>query len=102
MKNKAQATLEFTVTFVIMILLLFGLLAIWKKWADKIIERQYNYGKNRVENGNWDGNWDVGTGAPIPWMAIEPYLPDKDNSEVVPEPDFDIDEIPVEPTPGEQ
>lgn len=63
-RNKAQATLEFTVTFVIMVILLFSLLAIWKKWADKIIERQQSYSGGRVEQGTYG----PGKGTPIPYM----------------------------------
>jgi len=37
--HKAQAVLEFTVMFVIMMVLLFGLLRLWKKWCDHIIDR---------------------------------------------------------------
>ncbi len=52
--NKAQATLEFTVAFVIMMVLLFGLLGLWKKWSDNIIRRQINYNENRVKAGHMD------------------------------------------------
>jgi len=52
MKNKAQATLEFAVMFVIMVILLLSLLALWKKFSDRIIERQqaYNAGRNSPMN----------------------------------------------------
>jgi len=48
MNKKAQATLEFTVMFVIMMILLFGLLALWKKWCDRIIDRQHEWSQERV------------------------------------------------------
>lgn len=66
MRNRAQATLEFTVTFAIMVMLLFSLLSIWKKWCDKIIDRQREYSQDRVE----DGSYSMGYGDPLP------YLPD--------------------------
>ena len=66
MKSKAQATLEFTVTFAIMVILLFSLLLIWKKWCDKIIDRQRDYSRNRVVSGSYD----MGLGPELP------YLPD--------------------------
>lgn len=66
MRNRAQATLEFTVTFAIMVILLFSLLSIWKKWSDKIIDRQRAYSQDRVENGSYS----MGYGDPLP------YLPD--------------------------
>ncbi|MEK7308296.1 MAG: hypothetical protein AAB089_04425 [Nitrospirota bacterium] len=59
--KKAQATLEFTVTFVIMMVLLFGLLSLWKKWCDRIIVRQNAYSADRVD----DASTDIGTGEPI-------------------------------------
>lgn len=64
MKNKAQATLEFTVMFVMMIILLFGLLALWKRWCDRIIEDQHAYSESRVQSGHVD----MGLGPRIsPW-----------------------------------
>lgn len=51
MRSRAQATLEFTVTFVIMMVLLFGLLSLWKKWTDRIIDRQRLYNEGRVGAG---------------------------------------------------
>lgn len=64
MRNKAQATLEFTVTFVIMAVLLISLLTLWKRWCDKIIERQRDYSASRVETGSYS----IGYGQPIPYM----------------------------------
>lgn len=52
MRIKAQAALEFTVTFVIMMILLFGLLSLWKKWTDRIIDRQIAYNQGRVGAGD--------------------------------------------------
>lgn len=52
MRSRAQAVLEFTVTFVIMMVLLFGLLSLWKKWADRIIDRQRAYNLGRVGAGD--------------------------------------------------
>ncbi len=64
MRNKAQATLEFTVAFVIMVVLLFSLLSIWKKWADKIIDRQERYNQGRVSSGTYN----IGYGPTIPYL----------------------------------
>lgn len=66
MKTKAQATLEFMVTFAIMVILLFSLLSLWKKWCDKIIDRQRKYSQDRVKAGTYN----MGLGDYIP------YLPD--------------------------
>lgn len=63
-KNKAQAALEFVITFVLMVILLFSLLSLWKRWCDKIIDRQRDYSHNRVESGSYS----TGLGPPVPWM----------------------------------
>ncbi|MCX5706984.1 MAG: hypothetical protein NTW13_04950 [Candidatus Omnitrophica bacterium] len=52
MRKKAQATLEFTVIFVIIIMLLFGLLGLWKWSADNIVRRQMWYKGSRVPAGS--------------------------------------------------
>ncbi len=52
MRNRAQATLEFVVTFFIMVILLYSLLILWKKWCDKIIERQHAYSQSRIVSGS--------------------------------------------------
>jgi len=63
MRNRAQAALEATVAFAIMVILLFSLLKIWKKWADKIIEKQESYSGSRVSN------------ASEPSTPLPPYMP---------------------------
>ncbi len=67
MRNRAQATLEFTVTFAIMVMLLFSLISIWQKWCNKIITRQSGYSQSRADSGSSNS---MGMGDPIP------YLPD--------------------------
>ncbi|PIS34256.1 MAG: hypothetical protein COT38_01050 [Candidatus Omnitrophica bacterium CG08_land_8_20_14_0_20_41_16] len=52
MRDKAQATLEFTLIFVIMVALLAGLLGLWKWSSDNIIRRQLNYNATRVAEGS--------------------------------------------------
>ena len=52
MINKAQATLEFTLIFVIMAALLMGLLGLWKWSSDSIIQRQLRYNATRLEAGS--------------------------------------------------
>jgi len=72
MKNKAQATLEFTVMFTIMVVLLFGLLSLWKKWSDRIIKRQQDYSRSRITDENRTINNEIGYGPPIsPWPVAE-------------------------------
>ncbi len=60
-KKKAQATLEFTVAFVIMAVLLFSLLNIWMKFAKKIVKDERDYYRSRVESGAVN----IGLGDPI-------------------------------------
>ena len=50
--KKAQATLEFTVIFVIMVTLLMGLLALWKWSSDNIVQRQQSYNTTRLQAGS--------------------------------------------------
>jgi hypothetical protein len=50
--KKAQATLEFTVVFVIMVTLLMGLLSLWKWSSDNIVERQNKYNQTRKQAGS--------------------------------------------------
>jgi len=52
MKEKAQVTLEFTMIFVIVIMLLFGLLSLWKWSADNIVKRQMAYNSTRTQAGS--------------------------------------------------
>ena len=52
MRNKAQATLEFTLIFVIIVALLMGLLTLWKWSSDNIIKRQRNYNSSRLTAGS--------------------------------------------------
>ena len=50
--STGQATLEFTLIFVIMVALLFGLLGLWKWSSDSIIQRQLKYNTSRLEAGS--------------------------------------------------
>ncbi len=52
LKIKAQATLEFMIMFSILVVLLFALLGLWKRWADRIIERQQAYSRSRITAEN--------------------------------------------------
>ncbi|MFA5092501.1 MAG: hypothetical protein WC543_00955 [Candidatus Omnitrophota bacterium] len=54
MKNKAQATLEFTVVFIIMVALLIGMVKLWKMSSDRIISRQVEYNASRLKAGEKD------------------------------------------------
>jgi hypothetical protein len=51
MINKAQATLEFTVVFVIMIALLIGMISLWLWSSSRIVSRQIDYNAMRVKGG---------------------------------------------------
>ncbi|MDD5129218.1 MAG: pilus assembly protein [Candidatus Omnitrophica bacterium] len=51
MKKKAQATLEFTVVFVIMVFLLMGMISLWKWSSDNMVKRQIDYNASRKEAG---------------------------------------------------
>lgn len=50
MRDRAQATLEFTIMFFVMVVLLLSLLTLWKKYTDKIVDRQKAYNDDRVYN----------------------------------------------------
>ncbi len=50
--RKAQATLEFTLIFVIMVSLLLGLLSLWKWSSDNIVKRQQSYNASRLGAGS--------------------------------------------------
>ena len=50
--KKAQATLEFTLMFVIMVALLFGLLSMWKWSVGSIVKRQQAYNATRLSAGS--------------------------------------------------
>lgn len=52
MKNSAQATLEFTIIFIIMAALLFGFINMWKWSSDNIIQRQVRYNATRLQAGS--------------------------------------------------
>ncbi|MFY9401803.1 MAG: hypothetical protein WAQ07_00095 [Candidatus Omnitrophota bacterium] len=52
MKNRAQATLEFTIIFIIMAALLLGLLTMWKWSSNNIIQRQVHYNETRLRAGS--------------------------------------------------
>jgi len=71
MIKKAQATLEFTLVFVIMVALLFGLLGLWKWSSDNIIRRQVFYNSTRKTAGS------TGEGSPGKWSGAAEI---KDNS----------------------
>ena len=60
MQNKAQATLEFTLVFVIIAVLLLGMLSIWKPASDSIVKRQIGYNKSRVTAGAGPPTYDKG------------------------------------------
>ena len=66
MINKGQATLEFTLIFVIMVALTLGLLGLWKWSSDNIVKRQLEYNKTRVEAGS------TTPGAPEKWLDGTP------------------------------
>jgi hypothetical protein len=54
MINKAQATLEFTVVFAILVALLMGMLSLWKWSSDRIVRRQVKYNSERISVGKRD------------------------------------------------
>jgi len=69
-KNKAQATLEFTVTFVIMAILLLGLLNVWRLWVERIVQRQKQYSSGRITEENIKIQKQIGLGPKIsPWPS---------------------------------
>ncbi|MFA6358480.1 MAG: hypothetical protein WCY09_07485 [Candidatus Omnitrophota bacterium] len=73
MNKKAQATLEFTLTFVIMVTLLFGLIKIWKGSSDKIIKAQLDYNSSRKDAGGGAATYDDGGVVEEPdldWNAV--------------------------------
>ncbi|MGA2775803.1 MAG: hypothetical protein ABSE81_07085 [Candidatus Omnitrophota bacterium] len=54
MKRRAQATLEFTFVFVIIIALISSLFVMWKWSTDNIVKRQEWYNGSRVGAGSID------------------------------------------------
>jgi hypothetical protein len=52
MKRRAQATLEFTLAFVIIVALSLSLFIMWKWSTDNIVKRQRWYYQTRVEAGS--------------------------------------------------
>jgi hypothetical protein len=52
MISRGQATLEFSLIFIIMVALLFGLLGLWKWSSDNIIKRQLRYNETRIQAGS--------------------------------------------------
>lgn len=52
MKTKAQATLEFTLIFVIIVALLLTLFVLWKWTTDNIVKRQKWYNGSRTAAGS--------------------------------------------------
>ncbi|MFH1077576.1 MAG: hypothetical protein V1753_12250 [Pseudomonadota bacterium] len=70
MNKKAQATLEFTVVFIIMITLLFGLISIWKIPSDGIVADNRAYNASRVAAGSGIPAYEAGLG-PLPVIILE-------------------------------
>ena len=67
MKNNAQATLEFTLAFVIIIALSLSLFIMWKWSTDNIVKRQKWYNSSRVAAGS------IGTpGQPTAQATVQP------------------------------
>ncbi len=62
MRKKAQATLEFTLIFVITVALLLGLLGLWKWSSDNIVKRQLRYNATRVGAGSSSPGEPAGSG----------------------------------------
>ncbi len=56
-RQDAQATLEFTVVFVIAVVLLLGMLSLWKWSSDRIVKRQLKYNKERKQAGTRSPDW---------------------------------------------
>lgn len=52
MIRKAQITLEFTLIFVIIIVLISGLFTFWKWSSDNIVKRQVRYNRTRLQAGS--------------------------------------------------
>ena len=50
-KKKGQATLEFTLMFVIMVTLVFGILGLWKWSVGNFVNRQTYYNSSRLSAG---------------------------------------------------
>lgn len=62
--KKAQATLEFTIVFVIMVILLFGLLNMWMWSNNNIVLRQKWYNQQRKAAGSTDPGYTNGGAEP--------------------------------------
>jgi len=71
--NTGQATLEFTLIFVIMVFLLMGLLGLWKWSSDNIIKRQVAYNGSRVGAGS------TNRGGPLKWSAGAAAITDNES-----------------------
>jgi len=54
MISRAQATLEFTLVFIIAVALLMGLIGLWKWSSDNIVKRQLKYNQTRLQAGSLD------------------------------------------------
>jgi hypothetical protein len=59
-----QATLEFTLMFVIMVALIFGLLGMWKWSVTNIVKRQEAYNSSRLAAGSSSPGVSYGYSAP--------------------------------------
>lgn len=73
---KAQATLEFTLFFIIMAALSLGLIGLWKFSSDTIVERQIDYNATRVQQGSTPSGPSSPGNVPyeFTYNNIDPYL----------------------------
>lgn len=71
MNKKAQATLEFAVVFIILIILLSGLLSIWKIPSDGIVTDNLAYNASRVAAGSGIPEYEAGLGV-LPVIIVRP------------------------------
>jgi len=69
MRNKGQATLEFALVFVVIVVLLLGMISTWKPASDSIVRRQIGYNNSRVSAGTGPPTYDnMGVTAGFPGM----------------------------------
>ncbi|TRZ93804.1 hypothetical protein D4R78_07505 [bacterium] len=80
--HKAQATLEFTIFFVIMAALSLGLIGLWKSSSDTIVKRQIDYNATRVQKGSTPAGSSSPGNIPLEFTynVIDPSLLDPLNS----------------------
>ncbi len=73
---KAQATLEFTLFFIIMAALSLGLIGLWKFSSDTIVKRQIGYNATRVQQGSTPSGPSSSGNVPyeFTYNNIDPYL----------------------------